>query len=328
MKREKVNVLYLHLVLILLSSPILKVFSQPCLVYDSSTEDYVKIGISNCDIKPIRVLHITDAHITFAGPEDEVYAEYSSRMSAAYEKGSYYKTGAPITRTEAFTSILNESKKLKVDLIMLTGDIINYPSKHAVEFVLSELNSCGIPFLYTAGNHDWHLEGLPGSSHDLREEWREKVLKPLYQGESSSHSSYIINGINFLMIDNSTYQMTPDQLDFIREQKALGLPLVIGSHIPIDVADQHGTIGSHKWGAATDNSFEIERRERWPVEGHNQETYDFVNELIDSNISIFLCGHIHTSKTERYVGLLQYITPMARFGHYRIIEIVPVNETN
>jgi hypothetical protein len=130
------------------------------------------------------------------------------------------------------------------------------------------------------------------------------------------------------MFDNSTYQMTSDQLDFIREQKALELPMVIGAHIPFDVADQPGTIGSRKWGAVTDNSFEIERRERWPVEGHNQETYDFVKDLIDSNISIVLCGHIHTSKTKSYGGLLQFITPMVSYGHYRIIDIVPVKETN
>lgn len=185
MKREKVYVKFVYLIIILFFTSKLNVFSQPHVVYDWSTTDFAKVGIANSNIKPIRVIHIADSHITFVGPEDEKFAEYSSRMAAAYEKGNNYKTGAPVSRTEAFTSILKEAKSLEVDLIMLTGDILNYPSKHAVEFILCELNACGIPFLYTAGNHDWHLEGMSGTSHDLREVWRNRVLQPLYQGESS-----------------------------------------------------------------------------------------------------------------------------------------------
>lgn len=325
------NLMYIKsipIIIVLLLAPVLTVWSQPYIAYDSSTSEKVIVGIGNSNIVPTRVLHITDSHITFAGPEDEEFSEYSSRMAAAYENGNHYKTGEPISRTEAFTSILSEAKKLDVDLILLTGDILNYPSKRAVEFILSELDACGIPFLYTAGNHDWHMEGMAGSSHDLREEWRESILQPLYQGDNNSHSARIINGINFLMIDNSTYQMTSDQLDFIREQKALKLPMVIGMHIPISVADEPGTMGSYNWGADIDNSYEIERRERWPKEGHTQETFDFVDELTEAPISIVLCGHIHTSKTERKGGIIQYVTPMARYGHYRIIDILPAMERN
>ena len=297
--------------------------TRPTEVYDSSTADRAIIGISHSLIKPTRVLHITDSHITFAGPEDEAYAEYSARMAAAYEKGAHYKSGETISRTEAFSSILREAKQLKIDLIVLTGDILNYPSKSAVQFLLDELNSCGIPYLYTAGNHDWHLEGLPGSSHDLREKWRQDILLPLYQGENPSHYARQMNGINFLMIDNSTYQMTAEQLDFLREQSALELPMVIGMHIPVSISDQSYGIGSRKWGAAVDNGYITERRERWPEEGHNQETYDFVAELLKAPVAIVLCGHIHTSKTERTGRFLQYVTPMGRYGHYRILEILP-----
>jgi DNA repair exonuclease SbcCD nuclease subunit len=297
---------------------------QPLIIYDSSTTTNTIVGISDLNVKPTRVLHITDSHITFAGPEDEAYAEYSSRMAAAYEKGNHYKSGELISRTEAFSDIIQEAKQLNIDLILLTGDILNYPSKRAVEYLLDELTFCGIPFLYTAGNHDWHLEGLPGSSHSLREQWREKILLPLYQGENPSHYARQINGVNFLMIDNSTYQITSEQVNFLKRQSALGLPMVIGMHIPVSIDGQSQGIGSREWGASVDKGFELERRERWPEEGHNKETYDFVEELFKAPVSIVLCGHIHISKADRKGGFLQFVTPMGRYGHYRILEIIPV----
>lgn len=303
-----------------------EVQDQPTIAFDSSTVDHALVKIANSVIQPTRVLHITDSHITFAGPEDEEHVEYSSRMAAAYENGNHYKSGKPISWTEAFSTILQETKQMNIDLILLTGDILNYPSKQAVQFVLDELNACGIPYLYTAGNHDWHLEGMLGSSHDLREKWREEILLPLYQGENPSHYARQVNGINFLMIDNSTYQMTNEQVDFLREQRSLGLPMVIGLHIPVSMDGQLYGIGNRNWGASIDNGYELERRERWPAEGHNQETYDFVELLLDAPVSIVLSGHIHTHKNERKGGFLQYVTPMGRYGHYRVIEISPVND--
>lgn len=294
------------------------------IVFDSSTVENSIVKIANSDIKPTRILHITDSHITFAGPEDEEFDEYSSRMSEAYSNGNHYKTGIPISRTEAFTGILQKAKKMEIDLILLTGDILNYPSKRAVQFVIDELNSCGIPYLFTAGNHDWHLEGLSGSSNDLREKWRKDVLFPLYQGENPSHYSQQINGINFLMIDNSTYQMNKEQVDFIRQQSKLGLPMILGLHIPVSIDGQLYGIGNRNWGAAIDKGYELERRERWPEEGHNQETYEFVEILLNTPVSIVLSGHVHTFKNERKGEFLQFVSPIGRYGQYRIIEILPV----
>ncbi|MFA6702812.1 MAG: metallophosphoesterase [Dysgonamonadaceae bacterium] len=293
--------------------------------YESTTSsEYITlVKIANTNIKPTRILQITDSHITFAGPEDYEYTQYSSRMAAAYENGEHYKTGKPISRIEAFSAILKEAKQLNVDLILLTGDILNYPSKRAVQFLIEELNNCGIPYLYIAGNHDWHLEGMSGLSYNLREKWRKDILLPLYQGENPSHYARQINGINFLMIDNSTYQITSEQLKFISKQMKLGLPIVVGMHIPVSIDGQLYGIGNRSWGASTDKGYEIERRERWPAEGHNQETYDFVKLLLNYPISIVMCGHIHIFKNERKEGFMQFTTPMGRYGYYRVIDIMP-----
>jgi hypothetical protein len=72
---------------------------------------------------------------------------------------------------------------------------------------MDELQKVGIPYLFTAGNHDWHYEGMPGSSDYLRETWIKKRLTPLYQGENPLYAVRKINGIRILTIDNSTYEI-------------------------------------------------------------------------------------------------------------------------
>ena len=59
------------IIIVLLLAPVLTVWSQPYIAYDSSTSEKVVVGIANSNIVPTRVLHITDSHITFAGHEDE-----------------------------------------------------------------------------------------------------------------------------------------------------------------------------------------------------------------------------------------------------------------
>ena len=65
----------ISLIIVLLLAPVLTVWSQPYIAYDSSTSEKVIVGIANSNIVPTRVLHITDSHITFAGHEDEEFSE-------------------------------------------------------------------------------------------------------------------------------------------------------------------------------------------------------------------------------------------------------------
>merc|ERR1719221_2210291 len=65
------------------------------------------------------------------------------------------------TSSNEFVQLLRTACANNVDLIALGGDIVNFPSNVTVTWVLEQLRGpgCGIPFVYTAGNHDWHKEG-------------------------------------------------------------------------------------------------------------------------------------------------------------------------
>ena len=58
---------------------------------------------------------------------------------------------------------------------------------------------------------------MSGGLVSLRDKWIKKRLLPLYQRKNPLMATYDIKGIRFLAIDNSTYEINNDQLNFFKE---------------------------------------------------------------------------------------------------------------
>ncbi len=262
----------------------------------------------------VRVLHISDSHVSVPGDDDGIYGSFCRRMHKAY---------TDFDRLGAFVSLMDLAVESDVDLIALTGDQVNYPGSKAVNRLVEELKRTGKPWVFTAGNHDWHYEGMEGSSRDLRSRWRQE-LGPFYLGHDPHASSVEVNGVRFLMIDNATYQVDDQQLAFYQDKVADGTPTVLLVHIPLSVptirADREGKplCGDPAWGAKRDRNWETERRERWPVTGNLPSTEEFLSCVASSpNLVAVLCGHIHESRVDRVSDVAnQYVTaPGFARGH-------------
>ncbi len=273
--------------------------------------------------RPVTVLQISDSHITREDERGKDFEQYSKRMGGAYAHVKHYKTLEPTTPYDCFVDLLQLAKDKKVDLIALTGDILNYPAELAVETVGQMVRETGIPHLYVAGNHDWHYEGMEGSSDSLRREWCERRLKPLYTG-NMFFSSTIMGGINMVTIDNSTYQVNEEQLEFYRQQCSRPEPVALFMHIPLYMPTMEICCGHPQWGAATDDDYETERRQRWPENGNSPSTVEFVQQVMKTErLAGIFTGHWHQSRTVVYQDKVQYLAGPALKGEYRMIRFVP-----
>lgn len=266
------------------------------------------------------VLQISDSHISCDGPEDEEYLPYSKRMGNAYTSPKHFQTGQPTPPLENLETLLRKAKEEKYDLVVLTGDILNYPSATAVKAVHDLLKNSGVPFLYTSGNHDWHYEGMEGTSDQLRQTWIEKRLKPLYEGADPMCSSNIVKGVNMIRIDNSTYQISERQLEFYRQQKSRPEPIALWMHIPLYQFSMGICCGHPDWGAVTDPHYEIERRPRWPEEGCGETTRQFVREVWSTpRLAGVFTGHWHRALTIAAPDGVQQLAWSAADGRSRTI---------
>ena len=302
---------------------------------EQSIETYVTMDLekvsfySNIIKKKIKIIHIADTHLFMDDERGIPFLNYSGRMAKAYNQTKHFKTRENTNPEKAFEEAIAFAKESNADVITLIGDIFSFPSELAIEWALSKIEAIGIPYIYIAGNHDWHYEGMNGKLESLRDKWIEKRLMPLYQGNNPLMSAYDIKGIRFIAIDNSTYEINDKQLAFFSEQVESDIPLVLLIHIPLYAPGKniYYGCGNPFWGAATDDNFELERRPKWPENGHTKTTFEFYKKVFDSSnlIGIF-AGHIHQNSIEIIKGKPQIVSDDNASGGYLDIDFIPMED--
>jgi UDP-2,3-diacylglucosamine pyrophosphatase LpxH len=263
---------------------------------------------------PVRMLHITDAHVSRIDERDEEHVEACASHMARN-----------IPREAFFHALMAEAATLSLDLVALTGDIIHYPSQAALESVGKAISQVDVPVVYTSGNHDWWYPHIKGRE-ELRSVWW-PALDPLTKGQAS-HASYVIGGIQFILVDDSTYQVTEEQLTFVQEKLKIDLPTVLLTHIPISLPTlRDRTIDRWKDPILIgDPNWSVERRERWKTDADLPSTLEFVRTLVaaDHLIGVF-CGHIHFDHADTLSrSAVQYVGAPGFDAQKRLVEFLPL----
>lgn len=290
-------------------------------VQDGNVYYYIK-GLK----MPFNVLFLSDTHFTIEDERGEEYYTYTRRMGgSAVEPENYGKGNG---RDMAFRASLDKAKKADSELVILGGDIINFPSLASVEYIKSILDKSGLNWVYIAGNHDWHYEGEQGDTFSQRDKWIHSNLKALYQKHNPMFHSQIIHNINFVMIDNSAFEITQEQLAFFREQVGRGLPIILSMHIPVYLPGHNIDYGcGHPdWNRDNDIYYEIERREPWPEKGFTETTYQFRDIVLNSPevIGIY-AGHTHEEAIDFFNDKLQYVTAANYSNKDILIHFIPAD---
>ena len=260
----------------------------------------------------VRVCLASDTHLALHDARDAAYADNYARMAQWPGKPS------------AFAGMLAKARENHTDLVALTGDIVSFPTLANVEFVAGELEKCGLEWLYTAGNHDWHFEGDGGTDAEQRAAWTKRRLAPLYRGADPLMSVKVVKGVRFVAIDNSVYHITPAQLAFWRTEVAKGDPTVLLMHVPLWV-EGFGvyTCGNPNWGTATDAIWQIERRQPWAAR-QSAESFALREAVLSApNLVAVFTGHIHRGLQAVERGKFLFTVPCNREGVCWDVRLVP-----
>lgn len=260
--------------------------------------------------EPLKIFTVADTHLFRDDERGAPFRQYSGRMAGAYNSTRHFQKGTPTDPEASFELAISMAKEQQADMLALLGDIFSFPSEAAIEWVRERLDRSGLRYFYVAGNHDWHYEGMEGSSMALRETWIRKRLLPLYQGNDPMAAAYEVKGLTVVVIDNSVYEILPEQLQFFRAQVRTGKPLILMVHIPLHAPGRSGGFGcgDPNWGAKTDRNYQIERRPQWPESGHTKTTMDFHREVFSApNLLGVVAGHIHRQSVDMINGIPQFV---------------------
>ncbi|CAE7570898.1 unnamed protein product [Symbiodinium pilosum] len=262
----------------------------------------------------LRILHITDSHVSRKDSDPpHTHRMYTALLSV--EDKDTHQLKHP---SEQLVRLLRRAREQKVDLIALGGDIINYPEADEVSWLVDQLTTAapGIPFIYTAGNHDWHLEFTQEPRYDsARLKQLNATLRPIFDRSAVPrmgnygmlYGHVRIKGVDIYFLDNSNYQINQEQLAFARDHISRRSPegsgpAVLLLHMPLALPGVNlppkEVCGNPTWGASSDDLSEIEGRPAWPAEGNLQSTYDFIQLVKEQTapkgrIVALLTGHVH-----------------------------------
>ncbi|PCJ57963.1 MAG: hypothetical protein COA79_14415 [Planctomycetota bacterium] len=273
--------------------------------------------------KSMRIMHLTDCHVALCDERDQ---EYKDKCSESYDSWCTYradKDGNAIPTDKTFADALNETRQLEIDVLILTGDIIHFPSQASIEFVANRIAELDIPTLYVTGNHDWLFIGS-SIVDGFQEKWM-KTLLPLHHG-AGSYGTKIINDIKFLWIDNSIMQISTVQLEFMKKELQDDQPIVLLIHIPISIDTlRERTIKRWKQPLLMGDPYWDEDQNHEVV--NEPSTLEFL-ELVKTSDKIImtLSGHIHFPHSDKLnEDSVQYVGNPGYLNGRRIIDITPMS---
>lgn len=119
--------------------------------------------------------------------------------------------------------------KENCDVIVHTGDLIDFISKPCVEFAREFLENEKL--LFIAGNHEYAK--YDGKTEDMI--YRMNSLQDMNGGLGVNifFNSRIVGGVNFVGVDDAYHQAEESQLLRLKKEVAKGYPVILFMHAPL-----------------------------------------------------------------------------------------------
>ena len=251
----------------------------------SIVSQHVTAGAS----KPFSILHISDTHLTAAYPDEaegvRVRAKNRSRTFGGRQE-------------EALRDTLAWAKQ-HVDYVVHTGDMIDFQSRANFDLVRKYYGESGAAMLGSLGNHEYY-HGQKKETEETKGETRELVSAAF--PFDTSFQSTVVNGVNFVTLDNVYGTVTQRQAECFAAEVEKGLPIVLCMHCPIQTENVIRA-GQRYWQkddmkVVPDMS---NFQKGWKGDGKRSVTQDFYAYLeAQPLLKAVLAGHIHVTVADRF----------------------------
>lgn len=249
----------------------------------------VKIGLE----KPFSVLHISDVHLTAAYP-------YENRKKQTLQEKRTQTFGG--RQEEALRDSLAWAKD-NVDYVVVTGDLIDWQSEANFDLVRKYF---GEGMTGSMGNHefssDMWLSEPKGTKDEAYKDLTRAKLQEVYPFDLQIHSQ-VVNGVNFITLDNVYGYVIQSQVDAFKAEAAKGLPIVLCCHVPFHTDDTWRVtqrFWSHQNEKFTDGSVP-EATGDYRVQKEDAVTRDFIAYLKEEPLlKAILAGHEHLTMEDRF----------------------------
>ena len=179
----------------------------------------LQIGLT----QPLRILQVSDAHLSGCCEEDSDKAKEKSKKKTA----AFLKEAGGVPQEQRLKEALELAEDC--DALVFTGDIADSPSRANLELLESMLE--GRKYLYTFGNHDYYTYDSDSGNADDRERFLDDFLR--FLPCDPTMDAMEIGGVDLVTLDDSLAQFSWLQLGFLKAEIEKGLPILLFLHLPL-----------------------------------------------------------------------------------------------
>lgn len=254
--------------------------------------------------KPFSALHISDSHLTRVyDSESQRKRDLSKRRQRIFPWAEHY--------FDAHIRYAADN-----DMIMLhTGDLIDFVSEANLSFIEGQLGVGN--WFASAGNHEYSQfvgEAREDAAYKAQSYDKVQAAYP----NNLTLASQVVNGVNFVAIDDVYYNFTEQQHELMEREVKRGLPIVMMCHVPLYTPrhceyglKQTKGLAAYLTGAPLEITSKYREYpnlapdEKWRNRSIQQRadkpTLDFIAWLKEQpELKAILCGHTHYFFEERF----------------------------
>ena len=254
--------------------------------------------------KPFSALHISDTHISRVDNRDvERKIKLASKRSKLFPWGEHY-----------FNEAIRYAKEHGMNLFH-TGDLIDFVSEANLDFTATHYKT--EDWFVAAGNHEYSQFVGEAKEDELYKAESYPKVQEAYPNDLT-FCSRIINGVNFVAIDDVYYNITERQHELMELEVRKGLPIFMLCHVPL-YTPKHCQYGleqtkgkaAYMTGAPLEITSKYEHnpnlspeeqwRNRTVQQKADKPTLDFIAWLKEQKLlKGILCGHCHYFFQEQF----------------------------
>ena len=254
-----------------------------------------------------RILHVTDAHITLWDERDEdtvISVGYHAGKKLASEFGARrarHFTVHGVSTNDIFTSLcdLLSASPSFADVVVFTGDILDFYTDAAFEFMVENLGKLPMPYMFVPGNHD-HIFSRHGEDDAIERiaklcGGRYKIQK-LRLGELTLVGSF-----------NGYYHYDSETLDLIADAIKGESHVLMFQHVPIN------TPSIEKFTNENGLHNIVIGAKDCPNKGDSKELILRLIDRDDSPVHALICGDSHYNYSGQLTdSISQHVSPLLR----------------
>lgn len=262
----------------------------------------VRIGAT----KPFSVLHLSDTHLSEAYPDE---SETKQKLMDIRRKTFGGRQEEALRDSLAWA-------KANVDYVIHTGDLIDWQSRANFDLVKKYF---GDAMFGSLGNHEFTPDMWLSDPKETNDEpWKDRTraqLAAIYPFDISLHSQ-VVNGVNFVTIDDVYGTVTAGQVERFRAEVKKGLPIVLCMHVPFFTDDIW--LATTKFWARAGRKFEDAAvpppKRDYLRQKEDPVTRDFIAYLkTEPLLKAILAGHEHVMVQDRFSPTAEELVVGANF---------------